>query len=751
MPFLVPAATFSLLLGAVILFLGVAVLRDGARERLHRVTALMLFFGGLGALLAGLSLALRASTPEGTTVFTNVALHFASAWEFFFPSLLLFTLVFPTEHSLLRRFGWLQEAIFVPYLFHLVLTLVADYSHGNFFVPEVVKLLPWASALLTPVRVGLSLLYEVHQVLFSLVNLGYVALTLTVLVLRARRAANPRLQDQMRVMVWGLGTCLLLYSLVAPVPTLLGGGSNPWERYTGPLLVLSLAVGSGSIAYSIIRHRFLDTRLLVRRSLTFLAAAGVLAVLYLLVMRRVEGFIASFSTLDITLIEPLFLMIALVMLQPVVIRVEELMDRWVLRDRREGRVVLERLSRDIATLMDLPSLGTRLTRSVFESMVTEGVALLARSTPEGRIELVGSAGFPGAPPGVWERLAAGLVALTGAERPVSVRELGLRGESPEAVKLAAAANEIPLALLVPLEYQGRLLGALVLGPKATRTRYTAEDLAVLVTLGNQTATALRNTHLLHENLKRAALEEELHLARQIQASYLPSTFPRLERLELSGINVPSKQVGGDYYDYVEMSHGLLVTVADVVGKGVPAALLMSMMQASLRTMAAERRSLSEMLHHLNQLVLGSGMAGKFATMFLGRLDVDTCTLHFSNAGHNPPCLLRADGEVRWLSEGGLLLGVLADPRPTEHQVRLFPGDRLVLYTDGITEAANAANEFFGEDRLTAVLGEMPAELDAESVTRGVMDAVHRFCGDREPGDDMTVMVLRVPLHAPVHA
>ena len=172
MSLLVPAATTSFLLGAVILFLGVAILRDGARDRLHRVTAIMLFFGGLGALLAGLGLAVRASAPTGTELFTQITVQFAPIWEFFFPALLLFTLVFPTEHRTLKRYGWIQELIFVPYIFHLLLTIMAVQSGGDFFMPELAKNAAWAGSLLTPVRVGLSLIYGAHAVLFPLSTLG---------------------------------------------------------------------------------------------------------------------------------------------------------------------------------------------------------------------------------------------------------------------------------------------------------------------------------------------------------------------------------------------------------------------------------------------------------------------------------------------------------------------------------------------------------------------------------------------------
>ncbi len=234
MEFLVIGATTCFVLAGVIVFLGIAILRDAVKERLHRVTALMLFFGGLGAFLAGLGLAARASAPQGATAFTEMAVSFASAWEFFFPSLLLFTLVFPTESPWLKRFPWLQELTFVPYLFHLVLTVLADASNGNFFLPELAKQAGWLSAFLAPLRVGLSLVYNVHAVLFSFVNLGYIALTRPGGPLAA---LDPRVTDPTILLV-------IAYA-VRRLPYVVGSASAGLEQTSPALEEAAQNLGAG--------------------------------------------------------------------------------------------------------------------------------------------------------------------------------------------------------------------------------------------------------------------------------------------------------------------------------------------------------------------------------------------------------------------------------------------------------------------------------------------------------------------------
>jgi serine phosphatase RsbU (regulator of sigma subunit) len=247
-----------------------------------------------------------------------------------------------------------------------------------------------------------------------------------------------------------------------------------------------------------------------------------------------------------------------------------------------------------------------------------------------------------------------------------------------------------------------------------------------------------------EAMERAGSERELQLARRIQRSFLLSEFPQRSRVEVHAVNVSSKEVSGDFYDVVPAGEeDVLLAIADVSGKGVPAALLSSMLQASVRTQAGTVGSPAAMLRAINTLACQRASTGQFATFFLAILHEPTLTLRFTNAGHNYPVLLRANGERVLLEKGGCVIGMLEGPEFEEATVALAPGDRIVFYTDGVSEAEREGGEMFGEERLYALLDTAPRDLPAERLVEHVLAGVRDWLNGVEPGDDITVMALRV--------
>ncbi len=251
-------------------------------------------------------------------------------------------------------------------------------------------------------------------------------------------------------------------------------------------------------------------------------------------------------------------------------------------------------------------------------------------------------------------------------------------------------------------------------------------------------------HFYEHAIARVRSEEELTLARRIQRSFLLSNFPERPGLEIHALNVSSKQVSGDFYDVVPAGErSFLLCIADVSGKGVPAALLGSMLQASLRTQATVLGSVARILENINRMICDSSPNGQFATVFLARVEEDTLRMTYVNAGHNHPVVFRAGGDRVALDRGGIPIGVLNSAAFDEGSFQLEVGDRVLFYTDGLSEAMDGRKDMFGEERLYEMAAALPQTLPAREAIDRLLEGLRGFLAGEEPQDDMTVMMLRV--------
>jgi sigma-B regulation protein RsbU (phosphoserine phosphatase) len=236
------------------------------------------------------------------------------------------------------------------------------------------------------------------------------------------------------------------------------------------------------------------------------------------------------------------------------------------------------------------------------------------------------------------------------------------------------------------------------------------------------------------------LIREIEEAREIQQRLLPSEMPHVRGCEIQASWQPANDVGGDYFDAIHLSDtSAAFCIADVSGKGLPAALLMSNTQATVRAFAHRTASPGEICGQLNRIVAENMSSGKFITMFYGVLDTARQKVRYTNAGHIPPVLIRKDGSVERLSEGGIVLGVVTDAPYEEVEVPFAPGDRLILFTDGITEANNAHSEEFGLDRLTELLTSH-RDKPASQMLGAILHSVSQFTAQGFQ-DDATVLII----------
>jgi serine phosphatase RsbU (regulator of sigma subunit) len=303
---------------------------------------------------------------------------------------------------------------------------------------------------------------------------------------------------------------------------------------------------------------------------------------------------------------------------------------------------------------------------------------------------------------------------------------------------AAIRNIISAPLLV----RSRLIGAVTLYNNQSPAGFTEDDRRLLAIIGTQSAQIVENARLYEEERALIRVREELRLAAEIQQYFLPDDAPSVPGYELAGRSIPAQSVGGDYFDYIVITPDRVAAcVADVSGKGLPAALMMANVQAALRAQAGLHGSAADSLIALNRLLHKSMRRGTFVTLVYGVLDAKTHTFDLANAGHNRPLICRADGTVEQIDTAGMLAGALAEISLIGVEVHFARGDCLFLYSDGVTEAMNHRREEYGKERLASLLSESRQQTSVQIVQR-VIDSVNAHVGDADPHDDITVCVIK---------
>jgi sigma-B regulation protein RsbU (phosphoserine phosphatase) len=272
--------------------------------------------------------------------------------------------------------------------------------------------------------------------------------------------------------------------------------------------------------------------------------------------------------------------------------------------------------------------------------------------------------------------------------------------------------------------------------------YSDDDLQVLMMLSSQVAIIIEKVMLHEQLIEKKRLEGQLEVARQVQLELLPPSDPKLEGFDISAYNFPTEEVSGDYYDWVPIYDDQIgIVVADVSGKGVPAALLMAFLRASLRAATHIGYAPHISLVKANYLLWESIERNQYVTAFYGVLDASHRTLAYANAGHNPPLLLDASGNVKYIDRGGVPLGMFRDTRYYEYYLTIEPNDVLVLYTDGVTEALSPKGEEFGRQRLAESV-KKSRSLSAKDLIAAVQKDVTNWTDGRGVSDDVTFFVVK---------
>jgi len=301
-------------------------------------------------------------------------------------------------------------------------------------------------------------------------------------------------------------------------------------------------------------------------------------------------------------------------------------------------------------------------------------------------------------------------------------------------------------MIIPLIYEDRVTGLISLGDKKSGKFFRREDINLLNTLANQGAVALENAFMLEEVIEKERMEEELSIAKDLQVSMLPAECPRIEGLEIAAYSMSAMEVGGDFYDFIEMGPDrACLVIGDVTGKSVSGALVMSASRSIFRMLSEENFSVADIMIRANRRTKKDIKSGMFVALLYAVLDAKEKRIKMCSAGQTQPILLRSGAETAELVEtigDTFPLGILEEVDYQETQVQMAPGDKLLFYTDGIVEAMNPASEMFGFERLLEFVQQSKA-LNAEALLKEIIEGVDDFAAGAAQHDDITIIVVNV--------
>ncbi len=484
-----------------------------------------------------------------------------------------------------------------------------------------------------------------------------------------------------------------------------------------------------SLAFGIVKYRLMEIDLIIRKTVIYSVVTGFVLVIYLLLagvsglaIVRSAGLESQAATVVATL-----LVVALFV--PVRNWIQHLVDRFFSRRERDTQASIARVTETVMQSASLEAMSLGVAEEVQKALGCRTVAILARRAGSDQLIAEATVGLP-------DRVAPAIALPSSSPvlKTASVHVVVDRGELSEAERDIARKTAADRAVIC--RRGDEPVGLITVGRKLSREPFDDEDEVFLDAVAGQYAIGVGR-------LRGRRAELEFTQALQIQRSLLPAEIPQIEGVEVAARWQPAREVSGDYYDVLRLDEKrLAVCIGDVVGKGMPAALLMSNLQAAVKAVATADADPAGVCTQVRSVVTSNLQGGKFVTFFFAIIDGDGRRLAYANCGHNQPVLVRRNGDSHRLSEGGPAFArLMRDLDYTTGEIALEPGDRLVLFTDGVSEAENGEGEQFGEDSIVELVV-AHREKNADELEAAVSDTVLAHA-DGSLQDDLTMVVVAV--------
>ncbi|MBB5340050.1 SpoIIE family protein phosphatase [Tunturiibacter gelidoferens] len=664
--------------------------------------------------------------------------------------LMFFGVYFPDRSQTDIKFPWVKWVIAIPLILLCSTDFIANYGDMWSFAS-----ISWFVPYMYPVNVTENVLSAIAICWFFL-NLGPK-------IGQATGDARRRLRVLLVGTSVGLTPLFLLLAVSIFRESDVGQGIPEWVNIS---VFLTLLMFPLSLAYVVVVQRAMDLRIIIRQGTRYAFARESLTVVRVGLAIWLAFSLNDFfrhpdhqrnDIIRILCIIGVFFAFRFVVSK----RLQQMIDQRFFREAYSTEQLLSELSDEARNFTEVAPLLETITRRLSSTLHIDRIAVFLRSGDTYHLQLATGMAMPAAGGAQFFSLPAAsttITTLSRAKAPANVYR-----DDPSSWLIDAtdaernALNDLSTELLVPLPGRTRLAGVIALGPKSSEEPYTKTDRQLLQTIASQTGLALENAELLQnlttEVAQRERISREIEIAREVQERLFPQTYPKLSGVDLAGFCRPAQVVGGDYYDFFLLPSDsttdsrLALALGDISGKGISAALLMASLRASLRSIAGLQQSdLAALISHVNKLVYESSTANRYATFFYAEYDPINHLLTYVNAGHNPPYVLRGTETIA-LEPTGTVVGLLPDAEYSQATLQLHPGDVLLAFTDGISEAMNHDEEEWGEDNMLAsarqLLNRPECTTTADQLLTCIFDAADKFTAGAPQHDDMTLLVCTI--------
>ena len=564
-------------------------------------------------------------------------------------------------------------------------------------------------------------------------------------------------------------------------------GSFLGLRIQTNFLALPLIIFPACIAYAIAKHNLFDVDVYIKRAVGYAIMTAIVVCVYLGISIPLNVLVGKYQIAQSRAFPILFTLGVIVIFNPLRDRIQAFVDRIFFRLEYNYQETVQKISETMRSLLNQDQICRGIMKFALEPMFVDSGSVMILSKDKNEYECFiqtdereeqknlteveakasladKRAGFDG--DAQKEGLIAGETDYPAKEKS----ELILSADNPLIKKIAELKKEVTIydlqedslfkaereagekvfgrlgaTLILPLIYEDRLSGLISLGQKKSGKFYRREDINLLNILANQGAMAIENARMVEEVVEKERMEEELNIARDLQVSMLPAECPQIEGFEIAAYSVSAREVGGDFYDFIDMGSDIAgMVIGDVTGKSVSGALVMSASRSVFRMLSEEELTVAESMIRANRRLKRDVKTGMFVALLFAVLSSQDRTMTLCSAGQTQPVLLSAKtAEASLVETRGdtFPLGILDDAAYEETQLKMEPGDKVVLYTDGIVEAMNEQEEMFGFDRLLKVVKNSQT-MTAETLLEEIKNKVNEFAGSAPQHDDITIIVIQ---------